>query len=189
MIEVSNSWIGRKLLEISGNPGALGELYEALKQPMYAVAYRIVLSREDAEDVVQDVFVSLMHISETERIKNGKAYLFQIVRNEALRRLRLRGRESACENPEIYVKHAAEAGWSDVDRAMATLSAEDRQIVAMHAEAGLTYSEIAKATASSAATVFRRYRKALGKLQKFFCVSEDSSLCEEVSYERKIQQT
>ena len=54
---------------------------------------------------------------------------------------------------------------------MATLSADERQIVAMHTEAGLTYSEIAKVTGSSTATVFRQYRKALGKLQKYFNVS------------------
>ena len=168
---VSKTWIGEKLNEIPDNPNALAELYAAMKQPMYAVAYRMVLSREDAEDVVQESFVSLMRIREAGRIKNGSAYLFQIVRNEALRRLRLRDRETACENPEVYIRYSGRGGWNDVDRAMATLSAEDRQIVAMHAEAGLTYSEIAKVTGSSTATVFRQYRKALRKLQQFFNVS------------------
>ncbi|MBR4813450.1 MAG: sigma-70 family RNA polymerase sigma factor [Lachnospiraceae bacterium] len=170
-MRVSKAWIGKKLNEIPDNPDALAELYAAMKQPMYAVAYRMVLSREDAEDVVQEAFMSLMRIREGGRIKNGSAYLFQIVRNEALRRLRLRDRETACENPEVYIRHTGRGGWNDVDRAMATLSADERQIVAMHTEAGLTYSEIAKVTGSSTATVFRQYRKALGKLQKYFNVS------------------
>jgi len=169
-MSVSKAWIGKKLNEIPENPDALAELYAAMKQPMYAVAYRMVLSREDAEDVVQESFMSLMRIRESGRIKNGSAYLFQIVRNEALRRLRVRDRETACENPEVYIKYSGQGGWNDVDRAMATLSAEERQIVAMHAEAGLTYSVIAKVTGASTATVFRQYRKALGKLQKFFNV-------------------
>ena len=157
-MSVSKAWIGKKLNEIPENPDALAELYAAMKQPMYAVAYRMVLSREDAEDVVQESFMSLMRIRESGRIKNGSAYLFQIVRNEALRRLRVRDRETACENPEVYIKYSGQGGWNE------------RQIVAMHAEAGLTYSVIAKVTGSSTATVFRQYRKALGKLQKFFNV-------------------
>ena len=169
-MRVRKAWIGKKLNEIPDNPDALAELYAAMKQPMYAVAYRMVLSREDAEDVVQEAFMSLIRIREGGRIKNGSAYLFQIVRNEALRRLRLRDRETACENPEVYIRHTGRGGWNDVDRAMATLSADERQIVAMHTEAGLTYSEIAKVTGSSTATVFRQYRKALGKLQAFFNV-------------------
>lgn len=167
---VNKAWIGRKINETADDPDALAELYAAMKQPMYAVAYRMVLSREDAEDVVQEVFLSLMRVRETGRIRNGSAYLFQMVRNEALRRLRMRDRETACENPEVYVRHSGNGGWNDVDRAMATLSAEDRQIVAMHAEAGLTYAEIAKVTGSSTATVFRQYRRALKKLQQFFNV-------------------
>ncbi|MBR6018993.1 MAG: sigma-70 family RNA polymerase sigma factor [Lachnospiraceae bacterium] len=172
---VSNAWIERRLREMPDNPNALSELYEEMKQPMYAVAYRIVISREDAEDVVQEAFLSLLRIRETGRIKNGRAYLFQMVRNEALKKLRMRDRETACENPEVYRRYSGNGGMSDVDRAMATLSAEDRQIVAMHAEAGLTYTEIAKVTGSSTATVFRQYRKALRKLQQFFGVSSEEN--------------
>ena len=142
-----------------------------LKNELYRMALRITMNPAEAEDVVQESFMSLMRIRESGRIKNGSAYLFQIVRNEALRRLRLRDRETACENPEVYIRHTGRGGWNDVDRAMATLSADERQIVAMHTEAGLTYSEIAKVTGSSTATVFRQYRKALGKLQKYFNVS------------------
>ena len=167
---VSKTWIGQKLNELPNNPAALGELYAAMKQPLYAVAYRIVLSREDAEDVVQETFLSLMKIRETGHIRNGSTYIFQIVRNEALKKLRMRDRETACENPEVYIKYSGGRGMNDLDRAMATLSGEERQIVSMHTEAGLTYVEIAKVTGSSTATVFRQYRKALRKLQQFFNV-------------------
>ena len=167
---VSNAWIERRLRELPENPAVLGELYEEMKQPMYAVAYRIVISREDAEDVVQEAFLSLLRIRETDRIRNGRAYLFQMVRNEALKKLRMRDKETACENPEVYIRYSGNRGMNDLDRAMATLSGEERQIVSMHTEAGLTYVEIAKVTGSSTATVFRQYRKALRKLQQFFNV-------------------
>ncbi len=165
---VDNLWIDRRLRDLRTDPVAFEELYAEMKQPMYAVAYRVVMNAEDAEDVVQESFISLLRYAEADKIRNGRAYLFQMVRNEALKKLKTRGRETACEDPEIYRGVSVPVGGSDVDRAMATLSAEDRQIVSMHAEAGLTFPKIAKIMGISTATAFRRYRQAIKSLQKFF---------------------
>src|ERR1051325_8625989 len=42
-----------------GNPDALASLYARYARGLFAVAYRLLQSTEDAEDVVHDVFVGL----------------------------------------------------------------------------------------------------------------------------------
>lgn len=179
------SWINQKLQSLDRDPDAFTQLYGEMKKPMYAVAYRITGNREDAEDSVQEAFVSLLRSEKRASVHNGRAYLFQIVHNEALRRLREHAREVACEDsgelagaePNGLSQNAAfsqddtwhsEFEGSDVDYAMSRLAPEERRIVSLRVEAELGYAEIAKVTGLSLATVFRRYRVAIRKLQEYF---------------------
>lgn len=171
----SNSWITRMLHDLQTSPDAFSKLYEEMRKPLYVVAYRMVPSREDAEDIVQEVFVSLLRAADLSRVKNGRAYLFQTVRNEALKRIRLGSKEIAGGDFEKLskIKRLAEGGrsargGSDLDIALAELTAEERQIVALRVNAELGYAEIARITGLSTATVFRKYRTAIRSLQEYF---------------------
>lgn len=171
----SNSWITRMLHDLQSSPDVFSKLYEEMKKPLYVVAYRMVLSREDAEDIVQEVFVSLLRAANLSKVKNGRAYLFQTVRNEALKRIRLGSKEIAEGDFEklTKIKRLAEnnrsvRGNNDLDLALAELTAEERQIVALRVIAELGYAEIARITGLSTATVFRKYRAAIRSLQEYF---------------------
>ncbi len=48
---------------VSGDPEALGELYDLYGAAVYLVTNRIMVCLEDAEDVVQDVFLDLPRYS------------------------------------------------------------------------------------------------------------------------------
>ena len=176
----SNSWITRMLHDLQSSPEAFSELYEEMKKPLYVVAYRMVLNREDAEDVVQEVFVSLLRASNISGVKNGRAYLFQAVRNEALKRMRDGAKEIAAGDFEKLSKYRSPVkggpsarGGSDLDLAVAALTAEERQIVALRVNAELGYTEIARITGLSTATVFRKYRAAIRNLQEYFGRGQD----------------
>ena len=48
---------------ISGDPAALGDIYDLYGEPIYLVAHRLMACPDDAEDVVQDVFLGLPRLS------------------------------------------------------------------------------------------------------------------------------
>jgi RNA polymerase sigma-70 factor (ECF subfamily) len=168
------SWINQMLRELRNNPDAFTQLYGEMKKPMYAVAYRITGNREDAEDSVADAFLGILRKADTGTIRNGRAYLFQTVRNEAVRRLHDREALVVCEDPEqLRSEEPVHEGDSDVAIAMGRLSAEERQIVSLRAEAELGYAEIARITGLSTATVFRRYRAAIRSMRAFFARGDE----------------
>ncbi|NBD25251.1 RNA polymerase sigma factor SigJ [Paenibacillus glycinis] len=73
------------------------ELYASYKTLLFTLAYRMLGSVMDAEDIVQEAFLSLQG-KEAERISNVKAYLCKIATNRCIDRLR-----SAQRQREVYV--------------------------------------------------------------------------------------
>jgi RNA polymerase sigma-70 factor, ECF subfamily len=75
-----------------GSTEALGQLYGRHAGDLYSLAFRLTGTREDAEDVVQDVFVGLPRALRAydERGRFG-AWLGQVAARVALMRLRSRG--------------------------------------------------------------------------------------------------
>ncbi|MFC5468941.1 RNA polymerase sigma-70 factor [Cohnella suwonensis] len=73
------------------------EIYQTYKPLLFSLAYRMLGSAADAEDVVHDAFLSLKDASQ-EAIQNTKAYLCKIATNRCIDRLR-----SAQSRREIYV--------------------------------------------------------------------------------------
>ena len=175
MRPIDNNTVNRLLSDIVRNPDAFTRLFNEMNVPMYMVAFRILRNRADAEDVVQDVFLKLLKNVPTE-ISNGRAYIFQTVRNTAISRLRRRNFETST-NPEellpLLRNDEAEDGGSDsvaeqFEELMEELDDEEREIFTLHVDAELGFREIAKMTGLSTASVFRRYRSAIRKLRSSF---------------------
>lgn len=61
----------------------MGLIYERLQEPMYALALRFVRSPDDAEDIVQNVFLKLASI-EPQEIKSAKSFVFRMVKTISL---------------------------------------------------------------------------------------------------------
>ena len=169
-----NRWVTQQLRAMRKDPSAFEQLYAEMKQPMFVVAYRTTMSQEDAEDAVQDAFVRLLRSPKTETVHNGRAYLFQTVRNAALDIVQKHNREIAMADPgEVRQGFVTRDGGSDIGAALETLAAEERQIVSLRLEARLGYSEIARIMGISSATAFRRYRAAIRSLQEYYGRSGD----------------
>src|SRR3954464_9809113 len=79
----------------AGDAAALGRLYDRHAAPMLAIAYRLLQSRADAEDVVHDVFVGLPEALRRYDERGAFAsWLRKITARVALARLRgMAGRE------------------------------------------------------------------------------------------------
>lgn len=175
MRPIDNNTVNRLLSDIVRNPDAFTRLFNEMNVPMYMVAFRILRNRADAEDAVQDVFLKLLKNEPTE-ISNGRAYIFQTVRNTAISRLRRRNFETSTDPEELLPllrNDEAEDGGSDsvaeqFEELMEELDDEEREIFTLHVDAELGFREIAKMTGLSTASVFRRYRSAIRKLRSSF---------------------
>jgi RNA polymerase sigma-70 factor (ECF subfamily) len=76
-----------------GDRNALGELVEPWRRPLFAYIYRMVTLRQDAEDLLQDVFVRVMEsLPSYRREARFKTWLFGIATHVCLDHLRHRRR-------------------------------------------------------------------------------------------------
>ncbi|MEG7843185.1 RNA polymerase sigma-70 factor [Bacillus mobilis] len=74
------------------------QLYETYQSLLFSIAYRILGSVMDAEDIVHDVFISLNKREDIQSIENMKAYLCKMVTNRSIDKLR-----SAAHKRNVYV--------------------------------------------------------------------------------------
>ncbi|HGH7183164.1 TPA: sigma-70 family RNA polymerase sigma factor [Bacillus luti] len=74
------------------------QLYETYQSLLFSLAYRILGSVMDAEDIVHDVFISLNNLEDVQSIENMKAYLCKMVTNRSIDKLR-----SAAHKRNVYV--------------------------------------------------------------------------------------
>ncbi|MBR6020071.1 MAG: sigma-70 family RNA polymerase sigma factor [Lachnospiraceae bacterium] len=150
---------------------AFASLYAEMSRPMYTVACRILHNRADAEDAVQDAFLKLLRKDNIEEISNGRAYILQTVRNEALMMLRRRSHEELQEEVAADVREDSpdSFAWENeaaIAEAIESLEATERDIFTLHVNGELSFEEIAGVMDMSLSAVYRRYRKAQKKLRK-----------------------
>ena len=163
----------------SGDPEALGQLYDQHASAALATAMRVVGGREEAEDVVHDAFVTVWRKIGSFDAQRGaiRSWLMTIVRNRAIDRVRARrgsmDLDDADErsllrtgpNPtwEAAVRRASAA---DMRAALGRLPVEQRRAVELAYFEGYTYREVADLTGVAPGTANGRLRLALGKLRE-----------------------
>ncbi len=175
----------------AGERAALEELFRRHRQPAYRVAFRLLGNEPDALDAVQEGFVkALTHLSGFQGRSSFKTWLLRVVSNAALDLGRQRGRREILSLDAAGAGDAADAGLltpddaargleradlrSLLDQALATLSDAQRRTFVLHADAGLSYREVADAMSVSIGTVMSRLFYARQKLRVF--LSQRTSL-------------
>lgn len=153
----------------SGNKSAFTELYQELKTPVYTIIYRVVQHEPTAEDIMQDVFVKLYQSPPPADVKNPRAWVFQMARNQALDGLRKKQADALPEDltDSRYCLEDAVGYRLDIEAAIARLSPEEREIITLHLNLGLTFREIAGTVDRPMGTVLWKYQKAIGTLRRY----------------------
>jgi RNA polymerase sigma-70 factor (ECF subfamily) len=138
-------------------------------------ATRLLGERALAEEVAQDVLLELWRRRESLVLTGPiRAYLQQATRNRALNRLR---QARTAQRGEIYLRGPSEPPASDaraisvelqsaVTKAMAALSAPQREVFEMNRQRGMTYNEIAELLGISVKSVEARMGRALKLLRE-----------------------
>lgn len=154
-----------------GGREGLAELYRLTHATVYGFALSIVKNAQDAEDVLQDVYLQVWQSAGSYR-SQGKpmAWLLTIARNLALSRLRERSRTVSLPPEDWRARFAQVPAVTQEDRLalealLEALSDQERQVVALHAVAGLKHREIAQLLSLPLSTVLSRYHRALKKLK------------------------
>ena len=157
----------------AGDREALAQLYCRTRAAVYALALSILNNAHDAQDVTQDVFVRVWESAPRYRPQGSPmAWLLTITRNESRMKLRRDGRYVDMEEQEWLAIPADAPSVTPEDRqvlqsAMAVLPDTERQIVLLHAAAGLKHREIAGLLELPLATVLSKYHRALKKLRSY----------------------
>lgn len=144
-----------------GELDALEEIFAAMQTPVYAVVRRIVADPQTAEEVTQDVFVRLWQSPPGEEVTRPRAWLFRVAHNLAIDALR---RAPLMPPPAPRAEEDTELRL-DLEAALAKLPPREREIVALHLNAGLRFREIAQAMDLPLGTALWRYSRALGRLR------------------------
>lgn len=152
----------------AGDEDAFVSIYNALKQPVYTICWRIVQIRETAEDLTQDVFLKLYTSPPSEAVKNERAWVFQMAHNASIDALR-KHRElpwDGIDRPSDHQELNTLEQSLDLEAAMSMLPDECRQVLTLHLNADLTFQQISKIMGLSLSAVYRIYRKAIQLLQQ-----------------------
>lgn len=160
---------------------AFGELYDRLSRPVFSLVVRVLRSRAEAEEVMQEAFWQVWERAPDFREELGSpfSWIVTIARRKAIDRLRANARhlrrieeaQGLRDSDEDFVAPAAlEALASDergdaVRAALGKLNLEERRAIALAFFDGLTHEEIATALRTPVGTIKARIRRGLLKLK------------------------
>lgn len=162
-----------------GNREAVGDLVAAYQDRLFTYAFHMLGGSDDALDVTQEAFVkaytTLSGKYDAERCRklDIRPWLYRIVRNLALNRLRSRRRRddalvSMKDNLPSQVfdtgNELARAG--AIRKALDRLGRESRELVILRFIEQYTYAEIAEITGASESALRGKVYRALRKLRR-----------------------
>src|SRR5262245_27817064 len=151
-----------------GDPDALAALYSRYARELLAVAYRLLQRREDAEDVVHDVFVGLPEaLRRYEERGRLVAWLKTITARVALMRIRRQStrRQVALDEECIAVVAGGPDDALTLERALRKLSPGLRAVLVLKEIEGFSHAEIAAMLGISVGASQVRMHRALQALR------------------------
>jgi RNA polymerase sigma-70 factor (ECF subfamily) len=152
-----------------GDNAALGALFDLHGRSIYRLAYRLLGTREDAEDAVQDVFAGLQNaLAHYQESGTFGSWLRRVAARTALMRLRADRRRAQPPDTGLDPR----VGNDDValrmtlDTALAALPATLRVVVTLRLVEGYSHDEIASALHISVSASKVRLHRAVQHLQR-----------------------
>jgi len=161
-----------------GDQWAFVELYDTLAPRALGIASRVIVDRQFAEDVVQEVFLEIWQkAARFDKSKgNGTSWVLGLARNRAIDRVRseqssrdrdleIGSRDFVLTTPDASESAEASELRVIIDRALRVLPEAQRHAVVL-SYAGLSHTQIAAETGVPVGTVKSRLRVALIRLRE-----------------------
>jgi RNA polymerase sigma-70 factor (ECF subfamily) len=171
---------------VAGDQGALEELMQRWKRPVYSLALRILRNPELAEEVSQDVFLKVWKHSAVFEEQRGafSSWVLTMTHHgsiDALRRAKARGSQVTNTLDNIVAAtlpspRPSVSTWQKMklEQALETLPAKQREVVELAYFGGYTRDEMSKILGEPVGTVKTRLRDAVQKLSAVFRDPEEA---------------
>lgn len=175
--------------------GAFEQLVEEFEQQLFNYVYRLIQNVHDAQEVVQDTFLRA-HKALTRQYDEAKCaallvrpWLYRIARNLAMNKRRgLRGKleqplpseehsgfKPVARPPALLCSIETREELERLDRALATLPVEARELVFLRFIEEMSYAEIAKTTGLGESVLRGKVFRSLRQLRDTLATSEESA--------------
>lgn len=164
----------------NGDTQAFGVLVERYAAKILRYARKFLLSREDSEDLVQEVFIKVyINIQSFDARKKFSSWLYRIAHNEFINALKKKKREPLAFVdldalfPHPFAKETTDQGIRDreitetLDRLLDTLDPKYREPLVLYYFEEMGYQEIAEVLRMPVATVGVRLKRGKDMLKKF----------------------
>jgi RNA polymerase sigma-70 factor (ECF subfamily) len=163
-----------------GDRTAFSTLYDRFSTPLYSLALKMLVNEAEAQDLLQEVFLSIWNKAGTFRAERGSAFSWVVaqLRNRAIDRIRSRRRRGElleAHAPDLEptgsaVKSSAEAcdiseRSREVRSAMGQLSEDQRLVLRLAYFEGLTQAEIAEKLEEPLGTIKARVHRGMARLR------------------------
>ena len=159
-----------------GDADAFRQLYHNTDRTVYSFILSIIKNPQDAEEVMQETYLKIW-TSAASYQSQGKplAWIFTIARNLCYMKFREQKRQADLGLDELDGEETGQvclplenlADAMVLQSALEILKEEERQIVLLHASAGLKHREIASSLHMPLATVLSKYNRAVKKLKQY----------------------
>ncbi|WP_294549971.1 RNA polymerase sigma factor [uncultured Bacteroides sp.] len=164
---------------ISNRERGFKMLMDAFQEPIYNYIRRLVVSHEDAEDVLQEVFIRVFrHLEQFRSESSLSTWIYRIATNESLRLLNGRKEEGTIASEEIQEELMSKLQASDYidyenelavkfQEAILSLPEKQRLVFNLRYYDELEYEEIARILDSKVDTLKVNYHYAKDKIKEY----------------------
>ena len=139
---------------------------------MYRMAFSMVENADDAKDAVHQVFTQMWRSKPQVARESVRGYLLAATRNQCLHQLRSQQLQRQMEDELRQDMALSESGerqelLQQLQQVIEdNLTEQDRRVLSLHYEEGMTYSETAKVLGISASAVNKHITRSLAKIRK-----------------------
>ena len=139
---------------------------------MYRMAFSMVENADDAKDAVHQVFTQIWRGKPQVARESVRGYLLSATRNQCLHLLRTRQLQRQMEEElrqDMALSESEERQelLQQLQQVIEdNLTEQDRRVLSLHYEEGMTYSETAKVLGISASAVNKHITRSLSKIRK-----------------------
>ena len=177
---------------LGGDADALAPMVEKYKRPLYSFILKMTEGREDTDEIFQETWFRALKNIHKFRHKNFLNWLFRIAHNLVIDRARRNKRNVSMqstsrgdEEGNTLEDHLAAPGITpaeevggiglgkNIERAVETLSPEQKEVFLMRMYANASFKEIAKIQNCSINTCLARMQYALTKLRSMLKEEHD----------------
>lgn len=175
LFQIPEKELAHYIKEISsGREDVLEKFYKKYAKSMYTIIFSYVNSKESAEEVLQDVLMSIVRYGFNKPLKNARAWLFKVIRNASFKRLaedKSLQDELPIKEDDIvsddYVFGMLEDSIDQID-SLKCLTPIEQKCVLLHVIGGVKLPKVTEITGIPYDKVRNTYYYALRKLRQYY---------------------